>query len=236
MSEIWLPAVAGLTVGLMGSFHCIGMCGPLALNLPIHKLAGWSRYTAILAYNIGRVVTYAGLGVLFGMLGSGFRLWGFQQVLSIAIGAFILLFLLSKSPLLSGIRWISRIQGKINGLLARKLAGPKYTGSFLVIGLLNGLLPCGLVYLAMAAAIASADIAQGVVIMAGFGFGTIPMMAAMMVAGHKIPVSIRANLRKAVPVFIGAMAIVLILRGLNLGIPWISPRMEKNDHTTEQCH
>ncbi|MGZ4043606.1 MAG: sulfite exporter TauE/SafE family protein, partial [Bacteroidia bacterium] len=83
--------VAAISLGLLGSFHCIGMCGPIALALPVHQATVFRKVVAILLYNSGRIITYSLLGLLFGIIGQGFAVFGLQQVLSVSLGTLILL-------------------------------------------------------------------------------------------------------------------------------------------------
>lgn len=235
MNEIYISIITGLSIGFLGSFHCIGMCGPIALALPVHSYGGVQKYSSIALYNIGRAVTYSALGLILGSIGSQFRLWGLQQFVSIAAGVLILFFILSNFSFASKFRWLDKIKNSVQQNLGRLLKSPKNPGSFFSIGLLNGLLPCGLVYVAVAAALATTDVAQGALLMFSFGLGTIPVMAGLMIFGNLIPFKTRQTLNRAVPVFIGMMAVILILRGMNLGIPFLSPKMAKE--TTEvSCH
>jgi uncharacterized protein len=227
----------GFGIGLAGSFHCIGMCGPLALSLPLHTASRTKRFFLITLYNLGRAGTYFLLGVLFGLLGNTFFLVGYQQVLSITIGILILFILLFGNILASRVLLFSRFYSHIKQMLARLLNSEKTTFSYFVIGLVNGLLPCGLVYLAIASAVATGSPLGGGLLMLAFGLGTIPLMFALMVAGRYVSLAVRQNMRKLVPVFVGLMACLMILRGLNLGIPYISPAFSKNDKgNAVQCH
>ena len=236
MSDLVLSIVAGLGIGFLGSFHCVGMCGPLALVLPVNRFEPRGKYAGIALYNIGRAFTYAMLGLIFGFLGNQFRLWGLQQMISIGAGIFLLLVILSSFSMASrikGLAWLHRtVQTRLSSLL-KSIDRPV---SLFPVGVLNGLLPCGLVYVAIAAALATADTLQGVLLMFAFGIGTIPVMAGLMLFGHLISIPIRQKINKAVPYMIGAMAIILILRGMNLGVPYLSPKLDK--HTTEVscCH
>lgn len=236
MDVIWVSLISGLSIGFLGSFHCIGMCGPIALALPVKSYSGVRKYFGILSYNTGRAVTYSLLGLIFGFLGSRFRLWGLQQVLSITAGLMILLFIFSRFTLSSKIPWMSVVQQKIQQRLGQLLRISERPASLFPIGLLNGLLPCGLVYVAIAAALATMDTWQGVLLMFSFGLGTIPVMAALMHFGHLISARARHTLNRAVPYFVGVMAVMLILRGLNLGIPYLSPKMEKDATEASCCH
>lgn len=236
MNEIYVSIISGLSIGFLGSFHCIGMCGPIALSLPVRSYSGVHKYAGIFSYNIGRAVTYSVLGLIFGFLGSRFRLWGFQQAISIAAGVLILLFIFSRFTLSSRIPWLGKINQKVQKGMSQMLRSSDRPTPLFPLGLLNGLLPCGLVYVAIAAAIATMDTLQGVLLMFSFGLGTIPVMAALMSFGHLVSVKARQTLNKAVPYFVGVMAVMLILRGLNLGIPYLSPRMEKDATEASCCH
>ncbi len=218
--------LTGLTIGIIGSFHCVGMCGPLALSLPVNKAgSGFKQITAIMAYNLGRVTTYFGLGVLFGAIGKSFALVGYQQALSIATGVILLLVLLLGNKLQAKIPAVARFHQWIKQTLFVLLKKPQNTGVFFLTGVINGLLPCGLVYLAIASAVTTGTALNGGIVMAAFGLGTIPLMAVLMVAGTFISVAFRSKVRRVIPYFVGLVACVLILRGLNLGIPYVSPVM-----------
>lgn len=228
--------IAALTLGLLGSFHCIGMCGPIAFALPVGHFSGSGKIAAILLYNIGRVITYASLGLLFGLIGQGFAMAGFQQIMSVVIGSVLLIVVLfpyslsHKMGVSKWSGWVNKV--KLNlGLLFKQ----RSLSSLFSIGLLNGLLPCGLVYMAIAGSIAVADTIKGSIFMALFGLGTIPAMFTVTMVKDFISLSVRNKIQKAVPVFVGVMAILLILRGLNLGIPYVSPKVQQAECTTMSC-
>lgn len=236
MDTVIISILAGLGIGFLGSFHCVGMCGPIALVLPVNHFAKWGKIAGILFYNLGRAMTYASLGLLFGFLGNQFRLWGLQQFVSIAAGIFILLFILSNFSFAAHIKWLAVVNQHVQKGLGRLLKKSDRPASLFPIGLLNGLLPCGLVYVAIAAALATADTLQGVLLMFAFGIGTMPVMAGLMLFGHMISIPVRQKINRAVPYMIGFMAIVLILRGMNLGIPYVSPKLEKHATEVNCCH
>lgn len=220
-------ALAGIAFGFLGSFHCVGMCGPLALALP-----GAGRDTAYmvisrLVYNFGRVITYSVLGVSVGLISKMISMGGFQQWLSISIGVLILLGLT-----------VSKFRNKLNrwkaypSRLMKKATTPikslfrKGTvGSLFLIGLLNGLLPCGFVYMGLATALTSGTVLKSTYFMAGFGLGTIPAMLGVSLASGLISISLRRKLRNYSPYFIAFVGILLIVRGLNLAIPFLSPKL-----------
>lgn len=230
--------LTGLTIGIIGSFHCVGMCGPLALALPVNKEGhAWKPVAAIMAYNLGRVTTYFCLGILFGIIGKSFALVGYQQALSIVTGVLLLMVLLFGNKLRTNIPVIAAFHHWLKNRLFVLLRKPQRLPVFYLTGLVNGLLPCGLVYLAIASAITTGTAINGGVVMLGFGLGTIPLMVVLMVAGTFVSVALRSRIRRLVPYFAALVACVLILRGLNLGIPYISPVMP-GSHAIEVvgCH
>ncbi len=236
MNEIVISLLAGLSIGCLGSFHCIGMCGPIAIALPVQSYTGLQKYSSILLYNFGRAITYSLLGLLFGLVGSQFRLWGLQQIVSIVAGVLILVLILSNFSFSSRIRLLAGLNLWVQRSLVKQLKAPKSTSSYLAIGLLNGLLPCGLVYVAIAAALATTNLFQSTLLMFAFGLGTFPVMIGLLVFGHLISLRFRQKLQKTVPVFVGMMAVILILRGMNLGVPLLSPKLNKNSANIESCH
>lgn len=219
--------LAGLTFGFLGSFHCIGMCGPIALVLPESSRQNLSFFTSRLIYNVGRIVTYTTLGAAAGLISRSVSLGGYQQTLSIAIGILLLLIpfwrtlrtVLNRTETLAN-TYAGRLTNRI-----RSLFGSRKFGSFFLIGVLNGFLPCGFVYMALAAAVTLGDFYPSLIFMAGFGFGTVPAMLSVSFAGNLITVEMRRKLQKISPYFVAGVGVLLILRGLGLGIPLISPNM-----------
>jgi len=210
-----------LILGLAGSLHCAGMCGPLALALPAGAGSSSGFLAGRLAYNGGRIMTYCALGLMFGLVGHSLVLAGVQRWTSIGLGLLLMAGLFSSRQL--------AIWKPVTGLVARLKMGMSALirrnsiRSLLLLGLLNGLLPCGLVYVACAGATATGGALQGVLYMAAFGVGTVPMILGIGVSGRVLPVTLRLQLRKAVPASVFLLAALLILRGLSLGIPYVSP-------------
>lgn len=226
-----------MALGAAGSFHCVGMCGPLALALPVYHLSATQKVFAQLLYNTGRIFTYTLLGFLFGMAGKGFYLAGWQQVFSIATGSIMLLFAIlyyvfkkSFQP-----KWLLNfnvfIQKKTSSFFRqKKIAG------YLLPGMMNGLLPCGMVYVAVAAALTTGDAGMSALFMAGFGLATLPAMLLLGIIGSGISTSVRAGIKKFTPFIIIAVACLLILRGMNLGIPYISPASTEQHEGKISCY
>jgi len=221
----------GLIIGFLGSLHCIGMCGPIALALPSGSFRSFSFYTGRVLYNFGRVITYSFFGLIFGILGKSISFISieFQQGVTIATGAVILLivilpsgFKLKISEKLSFINFTSKIKSYFSSLFKKGSLG-----SLFFIGILNGFLPCGFVYVGLAGALVTGEMLSGIFYMALFGIGTIPVMFGTALAGNFINLQVRQKISKAIPYFAGLIAILFILRGLSLGIPYISPKTEK---------
>lgn len=227
----------GLSIGFLGSFHCIGMCGPIALSLPILHETKTKRLLLIALYNIGRASTYALMGILFGYVGNQFFLTGYQQKFSIVIGILILLILIGGKFINLEHIFFKKFHQKIQILLAKFLQAEKKSKHFFLIGVVNGLLPCGLVYLAIAYAAATGTVAKGAMLMFAFGLGTFPLMFSIMILGRAISFNARKQMKKMLPYFIAFTACMLILRGLNLGIPVISPAFEQvGGKAVVSCH
>jgi uncharacterized protein len=208
-------------LGLVGSLHCAGMCGPLTLALPAAGNTTGGYLSGRLAYNLGRIVPYCALGVVFGLVGKTLLLAGIQRWVSIGLGAALLTGLLTSRRLALWrpvMALVERLKSSMSALLRRGSLA-----SLGMLGLLNGLLPCGLVYVACAGATATGRVSGGVEYMAAFGAGTVPLMLAISLSGKLVPLSLRLKLRKAIPVSVCLLAALLILRGMGLGIPYLSP-------------
>lgn len=226
--DLWTAFI----LGLVGSLHCAGMCGPLALALPAtgHTTAGFFAGRA--AYNLGRIFTYCALGVVFGLVGRTLLLAGIQRWVSIGLGVALLAGLLTSRKLalwrpLTAL--VEQLKSRMSALLRRR----SWT-ALAALGLLNGLLPCGLVYVACAGATTTGGVLSGAQYMAAFGAGTVPLMLAIGLSGKLIPFPLRLKLRKAIPVSICLLAALLILRGMGLGIPYLSPDLSTG--SGECCH
>jgi sulfite exporter TauE/SafE len=231
--------ITAFAIGALGSFHCIGMCGPIALSVPMGGKTGLIGILRGLAYNFGRISTYALLGLIVGFLGKHIAIGGYQQALSIAIGVLILAFLIlpktitkKVDPTTTFARLFLQLKTVLRGLFQSKNAfGP------LVLGLVNGLLPCGLVYVGLAGALALGNPIESALFMAAFGLGTVPIMISIILFGDLISLQWRAKARKLMPVMFAIMGALFILRGMNLGIPYVSPNMEATTvGGVPQCH
>ncbi len=212
-------------LGLVGSFHCLGMCGPIAFVLPLDRSSKTKMLIQSSLYQIGRLVTYAIIGVLFGLIGKALYLAGFQQKLSVLIGILMILVVIIPVKVFNRFNFSKPIYkgiGLVKSKMGQKLK-TKSNKTLFTLGLLNGLLPCGLVYMAVFGAVNSGDIFQGASYMFLFGLGTIPMMTAAVLMGNFLKVSLRNKIQKAIPIFVIVIGLLFILRGLGLGIPYVSP-------------
>ena len=232
--------LASFFVGLFGSFHCIGMCGPIAIALPVPNSNNLSFVAGRLLYNLGRVVTYSFLGAVFGLLGSRLIISGFQQSISIVLGVAIVIAVLippKYKAKISQYKFVQKLTLPLKTGISDLFKHGTFSAMFL-IGILNGFLPCGLVYVALAGAIASGDAISGSAVMILFGLGTIPTMFAATIFGKFINLNIRRKINKAIPVFALVLGLLFILRGMALGIPYISPKISAQvaDESNLDCH
>ena len=231
--------LTALIFGLLGSFHCIGMCGPIAFMLPVDRTNQAKRILQIFVYHLGRIITYGILGFLFGMLGKGFYFFGFQQYLSIIIGVIMILVVVLPSKAVDKFNVTKPIYKLLSGVKNRlgKELKKKRTDTFFTIGFLNGFLPCGLVYMAIFASIATGNSLSGSIYMMLFGLGTIPLMTAFVYLGNFTTGLVRKRIQQFIPFAIVVIAILFILRGMGLGIPYVSPiHMHEMVDGGQMCH
>ncbi len=228
-----------LLFGLISSIHCIGMCGPIALMLPVDRNNSTKKATQIITYHLGRLSSYALIGFVFGLIGKGFFLAGFQQKLSIFIGAMMIFMILIPEKKFSKYNFskhVYRLISKIKQLLGSQFKKKTYQSIF-TIGLLNGFLPCGMVYVALFGAIAMQNTAIGVLYMILFGIGTLPMMSSVVYLNTILTVPLRNSIQKVIPFVVVLIGTLFILRGLGLGIPYVSPASTSLFvQATPNCH
>ncbi|MCF6331681.1 MAG: sulfite exporter TauE/SafE family protein [Draconibacterium sp.] len=228
--------ITALILGFMGSFHCAGMCGPIAIALPLHGNTVSQKIYGGTLYNLGRTLTYGIMGTVFGLLGQGIQLIGFQQKVSVIMGALMIIYVIFPALFKNQYRmdksWFSFV-GKLKSTIG-KIFSTRSFSSLFFIGLLNGLLPCGLVYMAIAGAIGTGNVMLGTFYMVLFGLGTIPMMLSISLAGNVMSLAAREKINKLIPVLVVVVGIFFILRGLSLGIPYLSPPKQKIEQKFEQ--
>ena len=234
--------IAGLVLGFVTSFHCAGMCGPIAIALPLHGNTKLDKIFGGVLYNLGRTLTYVVLGAAFGLLGQGIGALGFQRWLSVVTGMIMILTVLF--PSLFSFNLGSRNRGGffiLNYIKAglRNLFSTKSYMSLFTIGVLNGFLPCGPLYAAIIVSASYGHMLNSMLFMLMFGLGTMPMLLGISVLGNFISLPLRRKLSNFIPVVIVFLGILFILRGLNLGIPFLSPtekKIEKKMKKTQKEH
>ncbi len=217
--------ITAFIFGLISSFHCIGMCGPIALMLPVDRTNQVKKITQIISYHLGRLTAYGTIGLLFGILGKGFYLAGMQQNLSLFIGVAMIMVLLIPEKIVAQYNLskpIFKLISKVKSLLGSQFKKKSYKSLF-TIGLLNGFLPCGMVYVALFGAIAMQSALFGTYYMVLFGLGTVPMMSSVVYLNSLMTISFRNRIQKIIPYVGVVIGILFILRGLGIGIPYISP-------------
>lgn len=225
--------------GLISSLHCVGMCGPIAMMLPIDHKNPSKKAMQILIYHLGRLTSYGMLGLVFGLLGRGFYMAGIQQQLSIVVGLGMIVLAVVPEKVLVRYnfskpiyRLIAKIKSSLGAQFKRKTPDALFT-----IGLFNGLLPCGLVYAALFGAIAMQNITMGIAYMVLYGLGTIPMMSAVVYVSSILSMPYRNKLQKAVPIVTVVIGVLFVLRGMGLDIAYISPStMNLFVQANANCH
>lgn len=228
-----------LITGLLGSFHCIGMCAPIAMML---SGGGRNLLYARLLYNIGRSLTYAIIGAIIGVLGWGISMAGYQQWLSIALGSVLLVigfmnFFKTDFAVFTTSIWASKISF-LKKQIGKFMQYKSLSGNF-ILGMINGFLPCGLVYVALVSAVSQGDVWFAASYMFVFGLGTIPLMMLVLMSSQLLRNSNRIKITKIIPVFTVLVACLIILRGLNLGIPYLSPQSSASHAVKNgaiECH
>jgi uncharacterized protein len=228
-----------LLFGLISSFHCIGMCGPIAMMLPVDRSNQAKKVTQIITYHLGRITAYATIGFIFGLLGKGFFMAGMQQKMSIVIGILMIVAIIIPEKTFAKYNFskpVFRIISKVKQTLGSQFKKKSYQSLF-TIGLLNGFLPCGMVYVALFGAIAMQSTSLGILYMILFGLGTVPMMSSVVYINSFLTVTMRNKIQKAIPYVVVSIGVLFILRGLGLGIPYVSPTtMSLFVQANPNCH
>lgn len=215
----------GFIIGLGAAFHCLGMCGPVAMAIPVNRSSDFSIISGALQYNFGRVFAYTVLGVVLGSIGLSFASLKWMQWLSIAAG--IVMILIAWHKIFSAGQ--SGLTGRLTQLIGRgigKIMRSKSPFKLIGLGFLNGLLPCGMVFIGLTNALIQGSPVRGGLAMLFFGLGTLPMMFSVVFFASKLSGSWRLKFSKTIPYLMTVVGILVILRGLNLGIPLISPEIK----------
>lgn len=220
--------ISAFLTGFFGSFHCVGMCGTIALALPGHQSNWGTFFLGRLLYNSGRVTTYMFLGLLSGLLGTTLKLAGMQQSISIIAGIILIFFALFRW--MDSVQWFNTSFLFQSGFFKKNLTSDTISAKY-IVGIFNGFLPCGFVYMSMVSATITQQWLDAVIYMFLFGLGTFPLMLLLAISGKIWSVSLRKKLNKISGYFILALGFLFILRGLNLGIPYVSPVLHSTSPT-----
>ena len=228
-----------LLFGLISSLHCIGMCGPIAMMLPVSRNNPAKKVIQIMVYHAGRLFSYATLGFLFGLLGKGLYLAGVQQRISILVGVLMITIAIIPEKIFAQYNFsrpiykgISKVKTGLGNQFKRKSTDALFT-----IGILNGLLPCGLVYAALFGAIAMQNVGLSVVYMLLYGLGTIPLMSAVVYVANFLSFPFRNKLQKLIPIVTAVIGTLFVIRGMGLDIAYISPdNLDLFVKHTANCH
>lgn len=223
----------GFIIGLSSSFHCLGMCGPIAMAIPVDRSSNFSIISGALQYNFGRIIAYSLLGFLIGSI--GFSLAGLKWMQWLSIAAGLLMILIAWHKIFSSGQ--SKLEMKLTQQISRgigKLIRSKNPLRLTGLGTLNGFLPCGMVFLGLTNALVQGSPAKGGIAMFFFGLGTLPMMFTVLFFASKLSGNWRLKFSKSIPYIMTIIGLLVILRGLNLGIPYISPELRLNAENSEK--
>ena len=219
------PFILAFLMGLTGSLHCAGMCGPIMFVMPFQLFRGARKAAALTLYHFSRISVYMAMAVILHSFRGLFQP-RVQQYISIALGASLLLagiayFLPAGSRRTIELPWSGFVKRKLGNVLSQ----PSLR-TIALAGMLNGMLPCGLVYMALSASVLLPSVAVVAGSVFAFGLGTMPMLLALVLVRDKVAIFRAANIRKVAPVIVFFFGCLFILRGMNLGIPYLSPRVE----------
>ncbi len=228
-----LTLTMALLMGFTGSLHCAGMCGPIVWIMPFQAFSGLKKAAALALYHGGRISVYALLAVTLHSFKNLFDP-KVQQYISIALGISLLVvgiltFIPNHYTKLK-LPWAGMVQKQLGNIIGRP-----GLSTLLFTGILNGLLPCGLVYMALSASLVATTPFASATMMYAFGIGTLPMLISITVLKTKLTFLRTANIRKMVPVVVFTFGCLFVLRGMNLGIPYLSPKVVVEAHGIKSC-
>ena len=208
-------------LGLAGSLHCAVMCGPLCMALPLSREDKNKMLIQSFIYHSGRILGYASLGMVIGLAGQALVFMRIQNVIIISTGILFLIigaYQVSKKNL--NFSYFTQLQQpKLIKKTFSTLINRSDKASIVAMGFLNGLLPCGLVYSALALSIQNFTIKSTIINMVFFGFGTLPMMISLTAGIGATFFSKKINFKSVSPYIFLLMGILMIYRGLNMNLP-----------------
>ena len=219
-----LAITTAFLMGLAGSLHCAGMCGPIMWVMPFQRMQGVRKAVGIGLYHLGRISVYAALGAILRSASALFQP-DIQRYVSLVCGALLLVagvvsFMPIKLPT-APMPWGDSVKKRLGGFM-----GNPSPGVLFITGALNGLLPCGLVYMALSAAMVAPTVFESVMMVYAFGLGTVPMLLAITLLKGRPLIARALKFRVAAPLIMAVFGCLFILRGANLGVPYLSPKLE----------
>jgi sulfite exporter TauE/SafE len=233
---MWLFLIGGYISGLLGSIHCVGMCGPITLAIPRSENP-IKHLLNVMLYHTGRVITYILLGLLFGSIGHVIQVFVIQRYFSIGMGVLLLLIILipfiSKKANPTGglyIKFNSFIQSTMS-----RLFKSKHPVRIFGLGLTNGLLPCAMSFTAIIASMGMGSLNYSMLFMLSFGLGTLPLLLIFNLFISRIKLKNQKIRKILIPILGISLAILFILRGMDLNIKYISPTLEYKNGTIIEC-
>lgn len=234
---MWAFILTGFVSGLIGSLHCVGMCGPISFAIPKPKNSPTKQLFSILSYHSGRVLTYVLLGLVFGSIGHLINLFVVQQYISIITGALILIVVLFKiinikTPISN--KLYLQFNSKIQSAL-KKMFNSAHPARTFGIGMVNGLLPCTMSFLAIIGSMGMGSVSSSIFFMIAFGIGTMPLLLIFNLFTEQFKKFKKGSYQQimiGLGLFIG---IVFIFRGMDLGIDYLSPKMNYENGIIQEC-
>lgn len=206
-----------LGMGLLGSLHCLGMCGGLVCALSMTRPNIW--WAGLFGYQLGRVTTYTLLGLVVGLFGTSLAELGGGLVLrgfAVLAGFMMVVFGLNLAGWLPDpLQRLTAVVSQRIGLagLARRLAQHSSLSGWVAMGMANGLLPCGLLYAALAMALASGSAGVSMLKMALFGLGTVPAMVLAPTLVRKLTPQLRGRSLRIAGVILIVLGVMTMQRG-----------------------
>lgn len=225
--------IAACILGFAGSLHCLGMCGPLVIAL--HSGSNKQTWNTKFVYHLGRIVVYATFGLVVGLVGKTFSFFGFQQVVAIVAGVVMLVLILWPGVFRNAKLKTTRVTQWIRSRITPRVKAHPLLTSFL-LGAVNGLLPCGLVYVALSGALITGDPWKSALFMITFGISTSPALLAAPAILQWVSRRLKLKSIKALQVGLVLVSVMIVLRGSGLGIPYISPKMAPEKVEVDCCH
>ncbi len=214
-------------LGLFGSLHCAAMCGPLMLGLSAKNYS----FFGFIIHHIGRWIGYIGLAFLFYTIVSPLYIFELQQYVALLSGVLLILF-----GLKSYIAPINRLVEKLSTSISARMQNIEVNRSAnLILGVMNGLLPCGLSFSAAILSVNSGSYATSALYMVLFGLGTLPVLLGI----SYLPKLGKAGLVKQINLWLPKVMLLvgflLIVRSAGLGIPYLSPDYNVETEKMECC-